>query len=103
MTMLKSLFLTAAAVISGIALSYVFYDVSAAVRQFQVVQHHDRSVTIRVVPEPELTAAAVEQIGKNAQRLLDGIDVRVVVVPELPRSPAGKHRLVVVEKEANAS
>jgi phenylacetate-CoA ligase len=85
------------AAVSGIALSYAFYEVSSAVRQFQVVQHRDRSVTIRLVPAEQLPAAVLAHIRGNAQRLLAGIDVQVEVVRDLPRSPAGKHQLVVVE------
>lgn len=84
--------------VSGIALSNLFIDVSAAVRQFQAVQHRDRSVTIRVVQDEQLPASALAQIRGDARRLLAGIDVRVELVPSLPRSPAGKHHLVVIER-----
>jgi phenylacetate-CoA ligase len=86
------------AAVSGIALSYAFYEVSSAVRQFQVVQHRDSSVTIRLVELEQLSRAALAKIRTTAARLLAGIDVRVEVVPALPRSPAGKHNLVVVER-----
>jgi phenylacetate-CoA ligase len=86
------------ALISGVTLSNVFYDVSSAVRQFQIVQHRDRSVTIRLVPTEELPSNALMKIRYSASRMLAGIDVRVEVVPALPRSDAGKHRLVVVER-----
>jgi phenylacetate-CoA ligase len=85
--------------VSGIALSNLFIDVSAAVRQFQAVQHRDRSVTIRVVQSEHLPASALAQIRGDASRLLAGVDVRVELVPSLPRSPAGKHHLVVVERD----
>jgi phenylacetate-CoA ligase len=85
--------------ISGIALSNLFVDVSAAVRQFQAVQHRDRSVTIRIVQSAELPASALARIRGDAKRLLTGIDVRVELVPDLPRSPAGKHHLVVIERD----
>ena len=42
------------AAVSGLALSYLFHDVSGAVRQFQAVQHKDRSVTISLVQAEEL-------------------------------------------------
>ena len=84
--------------VSGIALSFLFHDVSDFVRQFQAVQHKDRSVTIKVVQAEQLPPAALEQIRLNGARLLSGVDVRVDIVPELPRSPAGKHHLVVVEQ-----
>jgi len=84
--------------VSGISLSNLFHDVSSAVRQFQVVQHRDTSVTIRLVQSERLPESALAQIRRNATRLLAGIDVQVQVVPELPRSAAGKHHLVVVER-----
>jgi hypothetical protein len=43
--------------------------------------------------------STIEDIRKNGARLLTGVDVRVNVVPELPRSAAGKHNLVVVERD----
>jgi phenylacetate-CoA ligase len=86
------------AAVSGIALSYALHDVSAAVRQFQVIQHRDRSVTIRLVQLEELSSSAIARIRMNTAKLLAGIDVRVEVVVELPRNPAGKHNLVVVER-----
>jgi phenylacetate-CoA ligase len=89
----------AGSAVSGIALSNLFVDVSAAVRQFQAVQHRDRSVTIRVVQAQALPASALARIRGDAARLLAGIDVRVELVPDLPHSAAGKHHLVVVERE----
>jgi phenylacetate-CoA ligase len=86
------------AAVSGIALSFVVQNVSDRVRQFQAVQHKDRSVTISVVPVHELSRDALDEIRRHGQQLLAGIDVAVQVVPDLPRSPAGKHHLVVVER-----
>jgi hypothetical protein len=37
-------------------------------------------------------------VRRNGQRLLSGIDLAVRVIPKLPRNPAGKHQLVVVER-----
>jgi phenylacetate-CoA ligase len=91
----------AGSAVSGLALSNVFYDVSDAVRQFQVVQHRDSSVTIRLVEAEQLPTSALAQIRGSARRLLAGIDVRVEVVPELPRNAAGKHKLVIVERDAS--
>jgi phenylacetate-CoA ligase len=86
------------AAVSGVALSWAFYEVSQAVRQFQVVQHRDSSVTIRLVELEQLSRSALAKIRSTASSLLAGIDVRIEVVPTLPRNPAGKHNLVVVER-----
>ncbi|MBA2538255.1 MAG: hypothetical protein H0V17_01360, partial [Deltaproteobacteria bacterium] len=85
--------------VSGLALSFLFHDIAAKVRQFQAVQHKDRSVTISIVTSEQLPASTLEDIRKNGARLLTGIEVRVDVVRELPRSAAGKHNLVVVERD----
>ena len=85
--------------VSGLALSFLFHDVAGAIRQFQAVQHADRSVTISVVLAEQLPSSMLEEIRNNGARLLSGIDVRVNVVSDLPRSPAGKHNLVVVERD----
>jgi phenylacetate-CoA ligase len=85
------------AAVCGVAFGNLFYDVSSAVQQFQVIQHRDTSVTIRLVQAEELPRSALAQIRANASRMLAGIAVRVEIVHELPRSPAGKHHLVVVE------
>jgi phenylacetate-coenzyme A ligase PaaK-like adenylate-forming protein/N-dimethylarginine dimethylaminohydrolase len=86
------------AAVSGVALSFVVQSASHAIRRFQAVQHKDRSVTISVVPVHELTSASLDEIRRHGQQLLAGIDVAVRVVPDLPRSAAGKHHLVVVER-----
>lgn len=86
------------AAVSGVAISNVFYDVSSSVRQFQVVQHRDSSVTIKLVPAEKIPAAALVHIRRSASRMLVGVEVRVELVDQLPRSPAGKHHLVVVER-----
>lgn len=85
--------------VSGLALSFLFHDIAGSVRQFQATQHADRSVTISLVLNGPLPITLLDDIRKNGERLLTGIDVRVNTVSELPRNQAGKHRLVVVERD----
>lgn len=84
--------------ISGIAISFLVQDFGEAVRQFQAVQHKDRSVTISLVADCELPREMLDAVRRGGERLLAGLDVAVKVVSELPRNAAGKHQLVVVEK-----
>jgi len=86
------------AAVSGIALSFLFHDIAGAVRQFQAVQHKDRSVTINLVLAEQLAPGKLDEVRKHGERLLAGCEVKVNVVPDLPRSAAGKHHLVVVER-----
>jgi phenylacetate-CoA ligase len=85
------------AAVSGLAISFLFHDVAGAVRQFQAVQHKDHSVSINLVPTGALAPSQIAAIHQSSMRLLRGVPVRINVVPDLPRSQAGKHRLVVVE------
>jgi phenylacetate-CoA ligase len=85
--------------VSGLALSFLFHDIAGAVRQFQAVQHKDRSVTINLVLNEELSKDALADVERHGARLLNGVDVKVKTVRELPRNPAGKHRLVVIERD----
>lgn len=85
--------------VSGLALSFLFHDIAGKIRQFQAVQHKDRSVTISLVLNERLPVNTLEEIRKNGARLLTGVDVKVNVVEQLPRSAAGKHNLVVVERD----
>jgi polysaccharide deacetylase 2 family uncharacterized protein YibQ len=84
--------------VSGIAISFLVQDFGESVHQFQAVQHADRSVTINLVTSRELSREMLETVRRNGQRLLSGIDLAVRVIPKLPRNPAGKHQLVVVER-----
>lgn len=86
------------AAISGLAISFLIHDISTAVRQFQAVQHKDRSVSINLLLHHTVPNTRLDEVRLNATRLLQGVDVRINTVSEFPRSAAGKHRLVVVER-----
>jgi len=68
------------------------------VRQFQAIQHRDRSVTINLVLSQPLSAETLDSVRQHGARLLEGVAVQVRTVAALPRNPAGKHTLVVVER-----
>lgn len=83
--------------VSGLAVSFLFHDLGARIRRFQLVQHADGSVTLRIVPDSPAGDALIDLLRGRCERLLSGARARVEVVGDLPRSPAGKHQLVVVE------
>jgi phenylacetate-CoA ligase len=87
------------AAVSGLALSFLFHDIAKAIRQFQAIQHKDRSVTINLVLNEALSASTLDAVRKNGERLLHGVNVTVKTLADLPRNPAGKHRLVIVERD----
>jgi phenylacetate-CoA ligase len=84
--------------VSGLSVSFLVQDVSA-VRQFQAVQHVDRSVTINLVVNEPVPRSVLDKVEENGARLLRGVDVTVRTVAELPRNRAGKHQLVVIERD----
>jgi phenylacetate-CoA ligase len=83
--------------ISGLVFNVVFTALASAVRQFQVVQHKDRSVTLRVVPGEAFNEAVLEETRRECGRFLKGVDVRIEKVAEIPLTAGGKHRVSIVE------
>jgi len=86
------------AAINGLAISFLFHDIAAQVRQFQAIQHRDHSVSINVILQEDAAACHLPDVQRRATELLAGLSVRVNAVRELPRTQAGKHRLVIVER-----
>ena len=68
------------------------------IRQFQVVQHRDRSVTLRVVPTPEFDAQIELVLRQTWERYLVGVPVKLELVPDIPIAVTGKRQVVVVER-----
>jgi phenylacetate-CoA ligase len=83
--------------VSGVALSYLFAGLETAVRRFQIIQSRDGTVTLRVVPDASFAERTIDELRERCARHLVGVRVRIEPVAEMPRSPAGKHRLVVAE------
>ena len=83
--------------VNGLVFNVLFTALASAVRQFQVVQHKDRSVTLRVVPGEAFNAAILEETRRECGRFLKGVEVRVEKVQEIALTAAGKHRVSIVE------
>jgi len=84
-------------VISGIGFHVLFTGLAGAARQFQVVQHRDRSVTLRIVPGDGLNDVSLENIRRGCSELLKEVPVRIEMAPEIPLTKEGKRRTVIVE------
>jgi hypothetical protein len=69
-------------------------------RNFQVTQRRDRSIVFKIVPsDGERIPDREERLLRNqAERYLPGAPFVIEFVKEIPLSPAGKRRVVVVEK-----
>jgi phenylacetate-CoA ligase len=83
--------------IGGLFFSVMFSLLADKVRGFQVVQHKDRSIDVKVVPGRLFDDSLLEFVKGNCERAIPGVDLRMHVVPDIPVGPAGKSRLVLVE------
>jgi phenylacetate-CoA ligase len=84
--------------VSGLVFNVMFAALGHAARQFQVVQHVDRSITLRVVPSDTWREDVQKTAESHAARYLPGLPFRVEKVGDIPIAPGGKRQVVVVEK-----
>ncbi len=84
--------------VNGLTFNILFASLDA--RQFQVVQHADRRLTLKIVPAGEITPSIRQTMLQFAGKYLPGIAVTIEVVDDIPPTAAGKHRFVVVEPAA---
>ena len=71
--------------------------IGSAIRNFQAVQHADRSITLKVVPGAAYDPSATRAIEALVSRYLPGTGFSLETVVELPPSASGKRQVVVVE------
>jgi phenylacetate-CoA ligase len=83
--------------VNGLVFNVVIAHLAHAIRQFQVVQHKDRSVTLRVAPTPTFDAGIEATLRATWNKYLSGIPVELELVSEIPVAQSGKRQVVVVE------
>lgn len=83
--------------VSGLALVTLLITIDPAARQFQIVQHRDRSLTVRLVPTSEFDDETRAQISRYCGHYLPGVSVEIELVDEIPLEPSGKRRFIVSE------
>lgn len=85
--------------VGGLVFNILFGVLDHVARQFQVVQRIDGSVVLRVVPKDAvLPDRANDAIHGFARKYLPGVSFEIETVSEIALSPAGKRRVVVVER-----
>jgi hypothetical protein len=62
------------------------------------VQHRDRSITLRVVPNEKFDDATRKVVHDVAAKYLPGLPFALETVQEIPTLPGGKRQVVVVER-----
>jgi phenylacetate-CoA ligase len=83
--------------VNGLVFNVVIAHIAHAIRQFQVVQHKDRSVTLRVAPTASFDGSIEATLRATWERYLTGVPVRLELVDDIATSPSGKRQVVVVE------
>jgi phenylacetate-CoA ligase len=84
--------------VNGLVFNVMFSTLGYTVRQFQAVQHKDRSVTLRVVPNEKFDADAKKIVYAQAEKYLTGLPFKLEIVQDIATSPSGKRHVVVVER-----
>ena len=84
--------------INGLVFNVVIAHLAHGIRQFQAVQHKDRSVTLRVAPTSTYDGQIEAVLRQTWERYLQGIKVSLELVDDIPVSASGKRQVVVVEK-----
>jgi phenylacetate-CoA ligase len=86
--------------VGGLVFNILFGIIGSFARTFQIVQRRDRSIVFKIVlfSGAQLPARESKLIREYADRYLPGAPLTIEVVDDIPLSPAGKRRVVVVEK-----
>lgn len=83
--------------VSSMFFIVMFSVLAHKVRQFQVVQHRDNSIDLKVVPGGSFDDELLPLVRDNCSKFLPGAPLNVEVVPEILAAANGKRRVVVVE------
>jgi phenylacetate-CoA ligase len=91
--------------VGGLVFNILLASIGGVVRSFQVVQRLDRSIVFKVVlfSGTELPARETQILRDHAATYVPGVPFTIEVVDDIPLSPAGKRRVVVVEKPARSA
>ncbi|HXI57952.1 MAG TPA: hypothetical protein VNO55_17930 [Polyangia bacterium] len=84
--------------VNGLVFNVVIAHLAHAIRRFQVVQHRDRSITLRIVPTETYDAGIENVLRQTWQRYLAGVAVTIERVDDLPIAKSGKRQVVTVER-----
>ena len=86
-------------VLSGEYLTTIFDDYTELVRQFQVIQHKDKTISVNVVPQVHTHAfkKALTEVEEELKKRINGqVSCTVKTVPDIP-ADKGKLRFIIKE------
>ncbi|MEO8553925.1 MAG: hypothetical protein ABI678_28320, partial [Kofleriaceae bacterium] len=84
--------------VSGLVFSILFALLDTATTQFQVVQHVDRTVTVKICSHAPLSEDTLANVRGFAMKYLPGVTMTIERVADIPLTAAGKRKIVVVER-----
>jgi phenylacetate-CoA ligase len=86
--------------VGGLVFNILFAVIGDVAKSFQVTQRADRSILFKLVPSEggRIPEHAEKLLREFAAKYLPGAPIQLEYVAEIPLSPAGKRRVVVVEK-----
>jgi phenylacetate-CoA ligase len=86
--------------VSGLVFSILFALLGNETKQFQIVQHADKRITLKVITSeaPVLKEATQKALRDWVAKYLPGIPFAIEHVAEIPLTAAGKRKIVVIEK-----
>jgi phenylacetate-CoA ligase len=83
--------------VHGMLFPVLMLPLASMVKQYQAVQHADRSVTIRIVPFPRFDEETRRFILDRVSQAVRGVPIHLKLVDSIRVSPSGKRHPVIVE------
>lgn len=84
--------------VAGLMFSMLLSSLKDIINQFQVIQHKDKSVTVKLIPGPRYEEEGRAAVQNVVQKYLRGLPVAIEEVGEIVLDPSGKRRIVRVER-----
>jgi phenylacetate-CoA ligase len=86
--------------VGGLVFNILIAIIGDVAQSFQITQRKDRSIVLRIVPSDgeRIPEREAQLLRNQAERYLPGAPFSIEIVKEIPLSPAGKRRVVVVER-----
>lgn len=84
--------------VAGLLINVIMTPIAHTYREFQCVQHKDRSITFKVVTTDRYTPEVESQLRDSLAARISGVPIKIERVDDIPAATSGKRRPVVVEQ-----